>query len=431
MAKNAPAAFLDPGYHGLHNHYVSSTQIAQANVIVNALLGNFYQHGGLMPSARPTLGSIKFAKRLQPEKGPRADGAGVPNEYPTVEPGRGIAQHMPDLIAQGKIKAVFMYHFNPLRTAPDPEYQKNIAKAELVVTIPIDWNESSYYAAHYILPEHYFLERMEAPKPVSGNISHDYPQIAMRMPAVKALHDTKPLLEIMQGLTKAMKIDDLYPFTVDDEIAAAIAPLGIDKARIQTEGCIELPTPIQPGFPEKEGKPACGTFTGKIEFSIGAFKLHGRLGVPTWIPPLVSPKGEDEFRLIHGKQPWHSHSQTNNTPYLLEMTKSYNGTWMWMNRKRAEKLGINNGDTAIVESKIEYAGQAPRIVKKNMQIKVTDMLYPECVWVPSAHGCFSPNMTYGYGKGANYNDFAASRVEPLSGGCMVQEVIVKVRKGAL
>ena len=102
-----------------------------------------------------------------------------------------------------------------------------------------------------------------------------------------------------------------------------------------------------------------------------------------------------------------------------------------MNRKRAEKLGIKNGDTATVESKIEYPGQAPRTVKKAMQIKVTDMLYPECVWVPSAHGCFSPNMTYGYGKGANYNDFAASRVEPLSGGCMVQEVIVKVRKGAV
>lgn len=431
LAKNAPAAFLDPGYHGLHNHYVSSTQIAQANVIVNALLGNFYQLGGLMPSARPVLGSLKQPKRLQPEKGPRADGAGVPNEYPTVETSRGIAQHMPELIAKGKIKAVFLYHFNPLRTAPDPEYQKGLAKAELVVSIPIDWNESSYHAAHYILPEHYFLERMEPPKPVSGNISHDFPQIAIRMPAVNPLHDTKPLLEIMQGLTKAMKIDDLYPFTVEDEINAAIAPLGINCNRLQTEGCIEIPVPIKPGFPEKDGNPACGTFTGKIEFTIGAFKLHGRPGVPTWIPPLVSPKGVDEFRLIHGKQPWHSHSQTNNSPYLLEMTKSYKGTWMWMNRSRAEKLGLQNGDKVTVESTIEYPEQTARIVKRTLQVKVTDMLYPECVWIPSAHGCFSPKMTYGYNNGANYNDFAPSRVEPLSGGCMVQEVIVKVRKGAV
>lgn len=431
LAKHAPAAFLDPGYHGLHNHYVSSTRIAQANVIVNALLGNFYQHGGLMPSARPALGSLKFPKRLQPEKGLRADGAGVPNEYPTAEPSRGIAQHMPELVAKGKIKAVFLYHFNPLRTAPDPEFQKNLAKAELVVSIPVDWNESSYFAAHYILPEHYFLERMEAPKPVSGNISHDYPQIAMRMPAVKPLHNTKSLLEIMQGLTAAMKIDDLYSFTIEDEIAAALSPLGIDQAQLRTEGCIELPTPIKPGFPEKDGKPACGTFTGKVEFTIGAFKLHGHSGVPTWTPPLVSPKGEDEFRLIHGKQPWHSHSQTNNSPYLLAMTKSYHGTWLWMNRLRAEKLGIKNGDTATVESRIEYRGQPPRIVKKTLQVKATDMLHPECVWLPSAHGCFSPNMTYGNGQGANYNDFAAARVEPLSGSCMVQEVIVRVRKGVV
>ena len=102
-----------------------------------------------------------------------------------------------------------------------------------------------------------------------------------------------------------------------------------------------------------------------------------------------------------------------------------------MNRNRAEKLGLKNGDNVTVESSIEYPGQPARTVKKALQVKVTDMLYPECVWMPSAHGCLSPKMTYGYNNGANYNDFAASRVEPLSGGCMVQEVLVKVRKGAL
>ena len=28
------------------------------------------------------------------------------------------------------------------------------------------------------------------------------------------------------------------------------------------------------------------------------------------------------------------------------MTKSYNGTWMWMNRNRAEKLGMHHPQTA-------------------------------------------------------------------------------------
>lgn len=428
LAKYAPAAFLDPGYHGLHNHYVSSTQIAQANVIVNALIGNFYQHGGLLPAASVKFGALPKAKRLQPEKGPRIDGAGVNGEYPTVETSRGIAQIMPDLIEKGKLKALFVYHFNPLRTAPDPEHQKKIVNAELVVSIPLDWNETSYHVAHYILPEHHYLERNEAPKSLSGNIAHDHPQVVMRTAAIKPVHDTKDLLDILKGITKAMNIDDLYPFTVEDETEAYLKPLGITKGRLQEVGCIEFAPTVKPGFPWISGKPACNTVTGKIEFSIGAFKLHGRQGVPTWIPPLVSPKGDDEFRLIHGKQPWHSHAMTSNSPYLMAMSKSYNGSWLWINKARADKLGIRNGDTVTVEAQVaSKTGSRP--VSKQIPAKVTEMLHPDCVWLPSGYGNFSPKARTGYQQGINYNDFAPCRVEPLSGGCMVQEVIVKVRKG--
>ena len=428
LAKHAPASFLEPGYHGLHNHYAASTQIAQANVIVNALLGNFYRHGGLMPAASPAFGKLTLPKRLQPEKGPRADGAGVAGEYPTVETSRGIAQHMPDLIAGGKLKALFVYHFNPLRTAPDPEYQKGMAKADLVVSIPVDWNETSVFAAHYVLPEHYYLERMEAPKSTGGNIAHDYPQAVMRFPALKPLHDTRHLLDILKGLAQAMKIDDLYPFTVEEEAATMLKPLGATLDSIRADGCHEVPAAVAPGFPLKDGQPALATTTGRVEFSVGAFKLHGRMGVPVWIPPLVSPKADDEFRLIHGKQPWHSHSVTSNSPYLMAVSGSYRGSDMWINRARADKLGIRDGDTVTVTAKVAYRDGA-RTVQKTTAARVTEMLHPECVWVPSGYGNFSPRQKVGRGQGFNYNDFAPARVEPLSGGCMVQEVIVTVRKG--
>lgn len=428
LAAAAPAAFLEPGYHGLHNHYATSTQIAQANVIVNALLGNFFQPGGLMPAVSPKFGKLTLPARLQPEKGPRADGAGVANEYPTVETGRGIAQNMPDRIAQGKVKALFIYHFNPLRTAPDPEYQKGMAKAELVVSIPVDWNETAVHAAHYILPENYFLERMETPKSTGGNIAYDYPQAIMRFPALAPLHDTKPLLDVLKGIAKGMKIDDLYPFTVEEEAAAMLRPLGVSLEKMKELGCYEVPEAVKPGFPLQDGKPALTTTTGKVEFSVGAFKLHGRMGVPVWVPPLVSPKADNEFRLIHGKQPWHSHSFTSNSPYLMAITKSYGGTRLWMNKARADKLGIVDGDTVTVETVIEYKN-AKRSVRKTVPVKVTEMLHPDCVWLPNGYGNFSPRARAGYQQGVNYNDFAPARVEPLSGGCMVQEVIVTVRKG--
>ena len=106
---------------------------------------------------------------------------------------------------------------------------------------------------------------------------------------------------------------------------------------------------------------------------------------------------------------------------------SFQGTWLWMNRSRAEKLGLKNGDTVAIETTIEYKIES-RHVKKTLPVKVTDLLHPECVWVPSCYGNFSPKQPVGYQVGVNYNDFAPARVEPLSGGCMVQEVIVKIRK---
>ncbi|MFZ5945504.1 MAG: respiratory selenite reductase catalytic subunit SrrA [Bacillota bacterium] len=422
MAAAAPKAFLDSGYHGLHAHYANSTQIAMANVIVNALLGNMFQVGGLMPSAEVQLGHVETPARQNPEKGPRADGAGVDNEYPTVEPSRGIPQIVPDLIKKGRVKALFIYHYNPLRTAPDPEYQKGLKEAELVVSIPVDWNETSLYTAHYILPESYYLERTEPPKAVSGFIAHDNPQIAVRKQAIKPIHNTLPLLDILKGVTAGAGYYNLYPYTVEEEIAAAIKPLGISPKVLMDTGCIEFPSSVKAGFPLQGGKPALKTFTGKVEFSIGAFKLYGRQGVPTWVPPLVVPEGEDEFRLIHGKQPWHSHHFTSNNPFLMAISDKYKGTWMWLNKKRADKLGIKDGDLVQVSSEKAV---------REVYVKVTELLHPDCVWIPSAYGGFSEKLKTAYQKGINYNDFIPARVEPLSGTVMGQEVIVKISKGGV
>jgi thiosulfate reductase / polysulfide reductase chain A len=422
LAKNAPQAFIEPGWHGLHCHYINSTQTAQLGVIVNALLGNFYQRGGLMPSASAPIGSLQIPEQFHPEKGPRIDGAGVEGQFLTVEPGRGIAQRVPDAIEAGKLKALFVYHFNPVRNAPDPEYQKKMKNAELVVSINVDWNETSVYAADYILPEDYYLERTEAPTNVSGHISHDNPQVSLRQQVVTPLYDTKPLIDIMRGITSEMGYQ-LYDYTVEDEIKAAVAPLGITSERLKEAGTIEFPATIKPGFPEKAGKPALGTNTGKIEFSIDLFRIDGKMGIPTWIAPMVmpNPDNKEEFRLIHGKCPWHSHHVTSNNPELMAITEKYDATRMWLNKKRAEALGINDGDVVVVES---------NIAKKKVKVKVTEFIHPEAVWIPSAYGGFSRKLETAYNVGVNYNDFIASMVEPYSGTTMSQEVVVTVRKEA-
>ncbi|RSK26199.1 dehydrogenase [Bacillus sp. HMF5848] len=422
FAKYAPQAFIEPGWHGLHAHYKNSTETAQMGIILNALVGNFYQKGGLMPSASITLGHLQLpALENLPEKGERIDGAGVSGKYRTVEPARGIAHITPKLVKDGLAKALFVCNYNPLRTAPNPEEQKQIKEAELVVSINIDWNETSYYAADYILPEHYYLERLEHPYTVSGHISHASPQISLRQPVVKPLHDTKDTLSILKGIASAMGYPDLYPFTVEDDVKAAIEPLGITFDQLKEAGTLEFPPTVKPGFPMKKGKPALPTKTGKIQFSADLFRVDGKQGIPRWVEPLVSPNPskDDEFRLIHGKQPWHSHAMTTNIDQLMQITERYDGTFMWMNANRAAKLGIRTGDTVVVKNK-----QA----EKKVKVKVTELLHPDAVWLPSTYGGFSPKNKTAYNVGINFNDFAPVMVEELSGTTMVQEVVVSVRK---
>lgn len=423
FAKYAPQAFLEPGWHGLHAHYINSTQTVQMAIILNALVGNFYQRGGLMPGASVPLGTLELPEIKGPEKGDRLDGAGVDGKYRAVEPSRGISQITPHLVEEGLAKAIFFCNYNPLRTAPDPEEQKKIKNADLVVSINIDWNETSYHTADYILPEHFYLERYEYPKNVSGHISHDAPQVSLRQPVVKPLHDTKDIIEILRGISEAMGYEDLYPFTIEDELEAAVKPLKITLDQLKKAGTIEFPATVKPGFPMENGKPALSTKTGKILFSADLFRVAGHNGIPTWIPPKVEPdpKKDNEFRMIHGKQPWHSHAMTTNVKQLMELTRRYNGTFMWMNAKRAKKLGIKTGDTVTVESSI---------AKKSIQVKVTELLHPDCVWVPSTYGGFSPMNKTAYEVGINFNDFVPIMVEPLSGATMAQEVIVSIRKEA-
>lgn len=429
MAAHAPKALLEPGWHGLHSHYANSTETAMMNVIINALLGNFHKVGGLYPGQDVAFGSVTRKMPPAVSKGNRADGAGVGrrfegvhydyNEmltnYPTVEPGRGIAQITPKLILDGVIKACFIYHYNPLRTAPDPEYQKNIKNADLTVVIPVDWNETAVHAAHYVLPEDYYMERMEAPRNCSGHVAHPYPQVAIRTKALEPIHNTKPLREIVAGICEAMGYEGYFDFTIEDEVEAALKDLPITMDRLLEEGCIEFTSHFKEGMPSDN----------KVNFSVIEYAQAGFNGVPTWIAPMTWPEGENQFRLIHGKQPYHSHSVTSNNPYLQAITKRYNGEWMWMNGARARQLGIKNGDIATVRATVTNG----REVAKQVKVKVTELVHPESVWIANGYGNFSEKQKDGYGIGVNFNDFLALMVEPIAGGTNCQEIIVTVTKG--
>lgn len=118
------------------------------------------------------------------------------------------------------IRAFFAYKQNPMLSVPNTNKTKAmLEKMDLVVvidTMPSD----TVMMADVILPESLYLEREDPVKTFGGA----EPSIALRKKVVEAKHDTKPVIEIMQGLGEKLskplfEISKKYDEALQEEIA--------------------------------------------------------------------------------------------------------------------------------------------------------------------------------------------------------------------
>ena len=410
LGDNRPASCIEQGYKAPNGaNYANGTQTFRAMLCVNALLGNYGQDGGMKFPVGPRLGNLDAKSYPAPPKPkiPRCDGVGVKGEYPLCQPSQGIPHIMPRRALEGKAKAGFIYSFNPARNAPEPEFMaKGYRALELLVVSDIQWSETAMLA-DYVLPECSAVEREDLPTGIAGGS----PAVTMRCQAIDILHpNTKPFEDIVTGLAAAMNFGQYFNFKREDVTAAMLKPLGLTADDMRTKGTIVLPA--------KPTELAFATESKKVELFCKAFADNGYSPVPTWEPPLVKA-GDDTFVLIHGKQGIMSHTATANVPRLLAIAKTYNLERLWINSKRAKRLGIKDGDMVEVSS--------PQATKR-IRVKVTERIHPEAAWVPGGYGNISPRLSTGYGFGICPNDFSLNRAEPIAGHAMMMEVLVKVRK---
>ncbi len=415
MARAAPSAFIHRGYHGAMGvQYKNSLQLVRSVACVNGLLGNFNQRGGLFFHPKPKLGKLSKEKfPAVPKVGPSmVDGSGDPERYPLTPPGIGIAHSIPELILQGKLKAGFVYHNNPLRTNPNPaRVIEGYRKLDLLVSFDYVLSETAS-VADYVLPESYYLERDDV---VHTSSSYTSKQVSIRQQVLKPRFDTKPTVQILIEMAPHLGIGKFFNFTLDEWNAAALKPLGVGLDQLKKEGVIDLGGDWKPGEPEFK------TPSGKLEFASGTLRDLNLPAVPEWEEPLVSPDMKDphSFRLIHGKQAFQTHARTVNQKYLKEINVMNDWGRMWIHPTRAKALGIKDGDCMTIVSSVG---------KGRARARVTDGIHPECVFVPSGYGVFSRNLHTAFGYGVSYNDFLPTYFDPVLGHAMTCEIVVKVQK---
>lgn len=414
LAKEKPRALIHRGYHGAFGaQYLNSFQTARALAIANSLLGNINREGGIFFPKTAELGELqpRHPAPELPTMG-KLDGTGVPGRYPLGAYGDGIAHAIPELALRGELKAGFVYHYNPLRTNPNPKRViAGYKRLELLVVIDTVLSETASIA-HYVLPESFYLERTEA---IDIKHSGKRAQVSIQQQVVKPMYDTRPGTQIIIELAKHLGVGKYFNFDIEEANRLRLKPLKVTLEQLKEKGVCFV------GDKWKEGFEKLNTPSGKIEIYSQTLERLGFPSIPRWDEPLVSPDPNDphSFRLIHGKQAIHTHSMTANQPILMSISHRYDLIRLWMNRKRGERLGLKDGDWVSINSMIG---------KGKIRVRLTEGIHPSCVWLPSGYGIYSKHLKVAYDIGVSYNDFLPTYFDPTVGHVMASEIVVQITK---
>lgn len=414
IAQAKPKALIHRGYHGAFGaQYLNSFQTVRALAIANSLLGNINQKGGIYFAQSAKLGELQ-PKHPAPDipKMAKLDGTGVPGRYPLGSYGDGIAHAIPELALRGELKAGFVYHYNPLRTNPNPKRViAGYKKLDLLVAIDTVLSETASIA-HYVLPESFYLERTEA---IDTKHSGKRAQVSLQQQVVKPLYDTRPGTQIIIELANHLGVGKYFNFDIEEANRLRLKPLGVTLEQLKEKGILFV------GEEWKEGFNKLDTPSGKVEIYCKTLERLGFPAIPRWEDPLVSPDPKDlhSFRLLHGKQAIHTHAMTANQPVLMAVSHRYDMIRIWMNKRRGEQIGLKDGDWVRIKSMV---GEG------KIRVRLTEGIHPSCVWLPSGYGIFSKHLKTGYDVGLSYNDFLPTYFDPTVGHAMSSEVIVKVTK---
>ncbi|QOJ78857.1 molybdopterin-dependent oxidoreductase [Infirmifilum lucidum] len=449
FGKTRPAA-VDTGWHD--PKYKNSVMTWRAAAVLNALVGGLIKDGVLITG----VGSIATPP-------PDVSEESVMRIWGTRQ---GVAmaskgftyQGFLDAIEKGdpyKVSTLFLFSVNLALTAPDSSrWREALKKLDKVIAIDIYPIDAVLYA-DIVLPETTYLERDDplyamAYAPVLG--------FQTRVAAVQPLFDTRHLVDIIVGILKKLGAEYYEKYWLNLAKAlgakdpAALAPKlreayekegvkgirrvqaqarNLDVARLESEGLIVVKdsTALRSEMIQRAQAGQLLTPTGRVEvFSFALNAIKARMGyqpywdpVVAWAEPEVFNKadGKQTFYLVYGRVPTMTHTSTADEPFLSVLTSDFK-RMAWINRKVAESLGIKKGDRIRLVN--VDTGKAVEAVAFP-----TDLVREDTVWVSSDFGHASEALRFTK-FGVPYHVLTSIKADPVAGGVMSQEVVVRVEK---
>ena len=386
--------------------------------ILNALMGNTEQAGGLFSAKTPKHAGSAGLKSLGADI-PSVDEArcdSCDGDWSWYDNGAGMLQLAYDAIDTGKpypVKAYIAHRHNPLIALPDPKEQKRILdKLDLLVAVEVNYSETAWYA-DVILPESTFFERDSILRTEKG----PKPGFGMRKKCVDAYYDSKPGWQIYTELAERLGKGEYFPYkTIEDIWKYQLQDTEVKIEDFAAKGFIKLcDDPI--GISTDDIK--FNTDSGKIEIFNKSWEDKGIPSFKPYESPEEPPEGS--YRLLFGRKGYQTHGQSTNNPVLSELLGSNK---LLIHTNEAKKLGIADGDTVTVSN----SG-----AQGTIEAQVTDFIHPQAVFMLHGFGKDVPAQERAYGKGLADNDFMIGRLkdwDKAGGGLALNETFVTVKPAA-
>ncbi|MDA3052341.1 molybdopterin-dependent oxidoreductase [Campylobacter sp. JMF_01 NE2] len=390
------------------SRYANDTQTARAIAILNAIMGNYGVKGGTWVNQSINLAKLPKDDEAPAVREPRADGVGT--RWPFNPPNLGLSGEIYRATLSEQpypIKAWLTYDTNPLgHTAVEANgVMKSIEKLDFLMAIDTQMNDFCQYC-DIVLPESTYLEKDDGPYIQK----YDVPFVAVRKAAIKPLHDTKHVFDIVRGICKRFDMDEYFTISPSDAINNFVNSLSPDeKAKFEKDGI--LCDYLADAYPQSSGKPlSFPTSTGKIHlYNPDMEKMYEEYGdvcapLPTWVAPPMPKEGE--FRLLFGRGPAHSHARSQNNKLLLELEDD---SPIWINPDDAANLGLKTGDKVIM------INAKTGLKSKPQNIKITKRITKGNVFIHHGFGHVSKEWKSGFDKGISDVYFCSNDIDPVSG----------------
>lgn len=432
-------------------------QLRRAQALFSALGGGVDVKGGICFGKKIAMEGHEVLAPIYDQAGPRID-----SREAAVVGGSGTWVGFRNMVLEKRnpypIRALFNYKHNPMQNMPNSVKTEAFLKSlDLVVTIDT-MPSDTVMLSDVILPECTYLERTD-PAKVYGGIE---PAIVQRNKVVDPLFESKPVLDIMRGLSEKVS-KPLFDITkkYDEEVQSMIEEDGeesvyaeefdLTKAFAESQETLNHHSVANhPGaaeslhekgvfypnmdkwfkklnvneyqyYPENEKNYSVmnGKFktpSGKVECNLTSLTKRGIDAMPTWKKEYEMTIPDGQFRFITGRHAQFTQSGSSNNKQLLDLVPT---NYIWINKRVANRMGIKFGDVIEVASKVG---------KTTIKAYPTEKIGLDTVFFIHGFGNKSPELTLASGNGGNDANIIEDSIEPMHGATCLHDTIVEIRK---